>query len=287
MAGVPGTVTPTKRSTMTGDRRRYTREACLISAHVRLGKRIYEGTITNVCEDGAFVATQAPFPEDTSIQLRFRHPRTDATVKARAVVARRIRPGQGQMGLGVRLIDDLSSLEEEAGAVASNSGTWSRPEAVSHSGTWSRVELEKASATSSGAIPTVDDISTSFDGVERRKPRRVRSPRLRVRLKAAGELPSTGIVLDAAEGGCSIATDRPPKVGRLVRLELDNHGGVREPQIELTGKVIWRREDTAVDGSPRAFGVQILHFAGSENRLRYGLFLTFLEDRERNIITVR
>ena len=272
---------------MTGDRRRYAREACLISAHVRLGKRIYEGTILNLCENGAFVATGAPFEEDASIQLRFRHPRTDATVKARAVVARRIRPGAGQTGLGLRLVDDLSSLEEAAGAVASHSGTWSRPEAASQSGTWSRVDMELAAATSSGGIPTVQDISTSFDGIERRNPPRVISPRLRVRLRAGGELPATGVMIDAAEGGCSVATDRPPKVGKLVRVELDNHEGVRAPAIELTGKVIWRREATGLDGSPKAFGLQILHFAGSDHRIRYQGYMSWLKERARNIVKVR
>ena len=272
---------------MLGDRRRYMREPCLISAHVRLGKRIYEGTVVNVCEDGAFVATGAPFEEDSTVQLRFRHPRTDATVKARAVVARRIRPGHGPAGLGLRLVDDLTSLEAEAGAVASASGTWSRPEAASQSGTWSRLDLDEQQSTSSGGIPTVEDISTSYEGEERRTPDRVRSPRLRVRLKAAGELPSTGMVTDAAEGGLSIATDRPPQVGRLVRLELDNHQGVRAPQVELTGEVVWRRAETGFDGSPRAFGVQILHFAGSADRLRYEEFIEFLKERARNIIKVR
>jgi len=271
---------------MTGDQRRYARESCLISAHVRLGKRIYEGTILNVCEDGAFVVTGAPFEEDSSVQLRFRHPRTDETVKARAVVCRRIRPGEGRPGLGLKLIDDLSSLEESGGAVSSRSGTWSRPEAVSHSGVWSRADLERK-VTASGAIPTVEDISSSFDTDERPRAPRLSSLWVRVRLQTAGDAPGTGVVLDAAEGGFSVATDRPPRVGKLVRIEVDSHLGVRSPPMEVTGKVTWRRDEPGLDGTPRAFGVQILHFSGSEHRVRYEQYLAFLEQREASIIKVR
>ncbi len=271
---------------MTGDRRRYMREACLISAHVRHGKRIYEGTVLNVCEDGAFVVTGAPFDEDASVQLRFRHPRTDATVKARAVVCRRVRPGQGQTGLGLRLLDELTSLEAHAGAVPSHSGTWSRPDAASQSGTWRRVDMEIASDTS-GSFPSVEDISEPFAGPERRGPARHPAPQVRVRVQAAGELAITGAVQDAAEGGFSVATDRPPRVGKLVRVELDSHEGGRGAGVELTGRVIWIREETGLDGSPRAFGVQILHFGGSQHRLRYGEFLVFIKRREPRLKTVR
>jgi hypothetical protein len=271
---------------MTGDRRRYSREACLISAHVRLGKRIYEGTILNVCEDGAFVVTGAPFDEDSAIQLRFRHPRTDGTVKARAVVCRRVRPGSGQPGLGLKLIDDLSSLEESGGAVSSKSGTWSRPEAVSHSGVWSRADLERE-VTAPGATPTGDDISSSVQDGGRARAPRLPSLRVRVRLQTAGAPPGTGVVLDAAEGGFSIATDRPPRVGKLVRIDMDSHLGVRSPSLEVTGKVTWRRDEPGLDGSPRAFGIQILHFSGSQHRVRYEQYLAFLRQREANIIKVR
>ncbi len=271
---------------MTGDRRRYPREPCLISAHVRHGKRIYEGTILNVCEDGAFVVTGAPFEEDSAVQVRFRHPRTDRTVKARAVVCRRIRPGEGRPGLGLELIDDLSSLEEEGGAISSKSGTWSRPEALSHSGVWNRAALERK-ATASGAIPTVEDISSSVDTQQRPRAPRLPSLRVRVRLQTAGAAPGTGVVLDAAEGGFSIATDRPPRVGKLVRIEVDSHLGVRSPPLEVTGKVTWRRDEPSLDGSPRAFGIQILHFSGSEHRQRYDQYLAFLRQRDASIIKVR
>lgn len=271
---------------MTSDRRRYPREPCLISAHVRLGKRIHEGTILNICEDGALVLTGAPFEEDSSVQLRFRHPRTDATVKARAVVSRRVRPGGGRPALGLKLIDELCSLEEGAGAVNSHSGTWSRPEAASQSGTWSRLDMEIAE-TASDSMPTVEDISTSFDGIERRKPDRHPSPRIRVRLQTAGDPPGTGVVLNAADGGFSVATDRPPRIGKLVRVEVDSFEGLRAPPFEVTGKVIWRRSEPGLDGEPRAFGVQILHFSGAEHRLRYHKFLEHLELREAARIKVR
>ena len=76
------------------------------------------------------------------------------------------------------------------------------------------------------------------------------------------------LVLEAGEGGISLASDRPPRVGRLVRVDLDSHLGHRSPGVTLTGRVSWRREE----GSP-AFGLQILHFGGAEHRARYNEFL--------------
>ena len=249
---------------MNEDQRRFPRESCLISAHLRLGKRLYEGTLLNVCEDGAFIATPAPLDEDTALELRFRHPRTDETVKARAVVARRIRPGQGRVGIGVKLIDDLSSLESAAGAQASSTGTWSRPELVSDSGSWGQTQRKKE--VISGTVPAVGEPESD----RRLAGARVAGQRLQARHQAPGELPGSCTVLDLGEGGSTLASDRLPKVGRLVRIDLDSHLGGRAPGVSLTGRVTWRREE----GSP-SFGLQILHFGGSEHRIRFAELLAW------------
>ncbi|MCO4772275.1 MAG: PilZ domain-containing protein [Deltaproteobacteria bacterium] len=237
------------------ERRRYPREGCLITAHVRSGKRIYEGTIVNICEDGCFVQTTAPLDDDATLQLRFRHPRTDATVKARAVVARRVKPGQGSMGLGLKLIDTLGMLEPGSrGVEESPSGTWSRQELLSRSGTWAAYDAGDRHDTG-GRTGTLHQAIGDRRGVHTEDTGRTDAGRRRVRIQVAGGSPSMALLFNMSERGFSAGSERAPIVGKLLRLDLEWEGRT----ASCTAKTIWRSD---VPGGLRTFGATVVQFSG-------------------------
>ena len=98
-----------------GDRRRFAREPCLVTVHLRIGTQIFEGTLVNISEDGAFMAIRRTVQDGTEVQVRFHHPWTDQAVTARAMVMRNVaQPGLGgpDAGIGLALLDTLTDLEE-------------------------------------------------------------------------------------------------------------------------------------------------------------------------------
>ncbi len=249
------------------ERRKYPREGCLISGHVRAGARIYECTLVDICEDGCFAVTPAPFDSESMIQVRFRHPRSNELVKARAVVARRIRPGEGRMGLGLRLVDTLGSLEPASGAQSSSSGTWSRPELATRSGTWSRYDLGQGVASLTGEHEIASDI-------ERRGKRtddtsRTDAGRVRVQLQIGGGGRAMALLINMSEGGFCAASEHPPPEGKLMRLETR----YRNQLIAVTSKVVWR-SDTAA--GLRTFGARILQFGDSGSKESWAHMLASL-----------
>lgn len=251
---------------MSGERRRHPRESTLISCHVRAGKQIYEGTVMNLCEDGAFVATPAPLADETAIQLRFRHPRSHETVKARAVVAWRVRPGEGSLGIGVRLVDSLTALEPHSGAVASASGTWARPDLTGVSGIWSTVPHPRDHHTpnihSGEFAPVGDGDLSERRGLSTPDTGRAQAGRRRVSITQPGDHPVMALLQNVSEAGFSAACERPPPEGKLFRLEIPDEGEA----ITLTGRVVWR---TNTSGGLRSFGAEIVQYGGSASRARY------------------
>ena len=252
------------------NRRRHPRQQSLISAHVRYGKRIYEGTIVDISEDGCFVATAAPIERDTAIQLRFRHPRTEEMVKSRAVVARRVRPGAGRLGLGLRLIDTLGRLEPAAGSPhASTSGT--RP----HPGFDSRVGTRAASGAGSARRPGGGQKRRQAKVGDRRGAAnedtdRVDAGRRRVRIQQAGGVPTMGVLLNMSERGFSAASERAPPVGKPFRLEIDLEDSRK---ITMAAKCTWRSD---VPGGLRSFGGALLQFSTHEAAVAWADLLTAL-----------
>jgi len=239
------------------ERRKYPREGCLISGHVRSGKRIYECTLVDICEDGCFAVTQAPFDPETLIQVRFRHPRSDELVKARAVVARRIRPGEGRVGVGLRLVDTLSSLEPAAGAAPSTSGTWSRPELVTRSGTWRTFDLENKVTDLTGEHETISDEERR--GAANDDTGRADAGRMRVQLQIGGGGRAMALLMNMSEGGFCAASEHPPPEGKLMRLELR----YRNQPVTVTAKVVWRSDRA---GGLRTFGARILQFGDTRSK---------------------
>ncbi len=99
---------------MDGERRSCARDACLISAHVRDGSRLYDGTLLDISEHGTYLAARAPLEPGTEVQLRFRHPRTESIASVPAVVMRRVRPGESggcEPGVGLAFLHSLTRLE--------------------------------------------------------------------------------------------------------------------------------------------------------------------------------
>ncbi len=249
------------------ERRRFPREGCLISGHVRSGKRIYEGTITDLCEDGCFVATPAVFDEDAAIQLRFRHPRTEQVVKARAVVARRVGPGAGRLGRGLRRVATQAKRAPHPRAIPSTSGTWSRPELLSRSGTWQAYD---AGHTDQIGALTGEEIGDRR-GVGTPDTDRTDGQKRRLSVHIAGSPPCMGLLVNASEAGFCAAAERCPPVGNLLSIQLTHRGR----PIEVTAKAIWR-SDAA--GGLRSFGAKILKFSGARDREGWRALLQSLRD---------
>jgi len=246
------------------ERRQYPRMTCLISAHVRKGTKIYEGTVTNLCEDGCFVISSAPFDEDAPIQLRFRHPRTDTVVKSRAVVQRRVKPGEGRMGLGLTLVDTLSALEPSAGATVSSSGTWSRPELATRSGTWATFDAGGSTdrITSTGPSDTTHQKIVDRRGMSTEDTARTDAGRRRVKIELSGGAPVMGLLDNISEGGFSASAEPCPPLGKLFRMSFSYDGR----NVELAAKVTWRAD---AQGGLRGFGAIILKFAGKQDHLAW------------------
>lgn len=254
------------------ERRRYPREGCLITAHVRMGKRIFEGTIIDICEDGCFVASTAPFDEDSPLQIRFRHPRTNQIVKARTVVARRVNPKDGRIGLGLKLIDTLEMLGQSTGLTASSSGAWSRPELATQSGTWSTYAQDRrAQAEKKGRGELWSPEAGDRRGLHTEDTDRTEAGRIRTRLQVAGTHPTMALLLDVSESGFCTTTTPCPPIGKLLKIEFTH----QEAAISVTAKAIWRSND----GGPRRFGATILKFGGHDDREGWHAMLATLRHR--------
>ncbi len=237
------------------DRRRHPRRQSLISAHVRYGTRIYEGTIVDISKDGCFVATPAPVERENAIQLRFKHPQTKEMVKIRAVVARRVRPGSGRLGLGLKLIDTQGRLEHaNRNLQASTSSTRSRPGFVSRAGTPGAYGGSHPRRPTGEVEPVHSEVGDRRDAATDR----VDAGRRRIRIQQAGGVATMGFLLNMSERGFSAASERAPPVGKLFRLELDHEDN---RNTTMAAKCTWRAE---APGGLRSFGGTLLQFSSHE-----------------------
>lgn len=261
-----------------GDRRKFAREACLISAFVRVGSRIHEGTLTNISNNGSYFSSRRGVEPGTRVQVRFRHPWTEETVTARGIVMRAVTGPQA--GLGIAMLDSLSDLEEEpdptSGTFAIASGSEAdRLAAQARARTAARL---KAASTPGARVPSPPVATTpSEPKPHQMRPARFGTDSLLVNFYGAGRQDATGTLSDVSTGGLQIKTERPPKLNRLVRLEIQERAG-RQP-LRIAGKVTWSSTE-AKDGRPAGFGVRILHFLSAADEQRWDTFLE--EQRVRN-----
>lgn len=247
---------------MSGDRRRFAREQCLISAHLRVGTKIHEGTLVNVGEDGAFCATHAAVEPGAAVQVRFRHPWNDEPVTAAAVVMRRSRPGDGlgpQAGVALALLDSLSDLEDTTANVSLSDSL--PPEAMRNLRDLRKRALS-ANVERSGGHPTV--ISGPSPTVSGPHPR---PNAVTCTFEATGHAASPGTLRDITPTGFMVATLLPPVAGRLVRVEIDPVAEGVHP-ARIAGEVLWTSADPD-DPRGQGFGLQILHFLSSADERRY------------------
>lgn len=258
-----------------GDRRRFTREPCLITVHLRIGTRIYEGTLVDISENGAFMATRRPLEAGAQVQVRFRHPRTEQTVTARALVVRSAGSGEAQgreAGLGLHLLDTLTDMEV---AVATSSGSFPRlpPDQVEH--------LRRAAGIATAARP--EGVSTPKQQQERKpaevteaRSTRHESPPLQVGFQASDRPNGKGTLGNVSSGGLQVICQDPPEVGRLVRLEIVE--GLGRGSLRIAGRVVWSSPVATAD-RPQGFGVRILHFLSAADERRFAGFLIDVKDR--------
>lgn len=261
---------------MSGDRRQFAREGCLISAHLRVGTRIYEGTLVNISENGAFCATHSSVEAGAAVQIRFRHPWNDEAVTAAGVVMRRSQTGDGlgpQSGVALALLDSLSDLEDSNANVSLSDslvpGAMSAMRALR-----SRAVTDEAGR--SGGHPTIT--SGEYDTASGRHPQLARAVgAVTCTFEATGRATTTGEVKGLTSSGFTVLTTDPPDAGRLVRIEIDPAVADTHP-TRMAGKVLW---SSATDANPRAvgFGVQILHFLSSADERRFGELLAAVEAR--------
>ena len=275
-----------------GDRRRFAREACLLTVHLRVGTHIYEGTLVNISENGAYMATQRTVAEGTEVQVRFRHPWTDRAVTGRAMVMRNVAPGSAGAsgpGIGLALLDTLSDLEDEE-TISSGSFPQIPPE---------QVELLRARAREAAPLPgsrpplggprsapqappPPDDGQatghSASGGGRPPRPARVLSPDLEVLFHASGRRNSMGTLTNISAGGLQVACAMPPDPGRLVRLEIVEGSG--QPNLRIAGRVTWSNPDVDSE-QPRGFGVRILHFLSAADERRFASFLIELKERTK------
>jgi hypothetical protein len=244
-----------------GDRRKFARETCLLSAWLRDGSRLQEGTILNIAEDGAYLATRAFAEVGQTLQLRFRHPWSEDQVTARVQVVRRVAHGSSggpQQGLALQLLDTLSHLEESpSSASGPNPALQSSPD----------LRRDAAEAFSFAAAR-----SSRPPGPKR--PPRILTPGLRVSYAAGGKQEGSGTLVNANRGGLAIACPLPPGAGRLVRLELEAEAGA--PPLRLAAKIVWASAEPD-GGRPAGFGVSILHFLSHGHEKRFEAFLQRLQ----------
>jgi hypothetical protein len=264
-----------------GDRRRFAREACLLTVHLRVGTQIYEGTLVNISENGAYLAIRRSVAEGTEVQVRFRHPWTDAAVTGRAMVMRNVTPGTAGAsgpGIGLALLDTLSDLE---GADVISSGSF--PQIPKD-----QVEALRAKARDTAALreirrpvsqpspKPVAQVAPEPRSIDR--PTRHAAPGLDVLFHASGRRNAMGTLSNISAGGLQVACDAPPEPGRLVRLEIVEGSG--HPNLRLAGRVTWANEDPEGEQA-RGFGVRILHFLSAADERRFASFLIELKEQGR------
>lgn len=272
---------------VTGDRRRFAREPCLISAFVRQGAKIYEGTLVNICNNGGYLATRRTIEAGTKVQLRFRHPWTDETVTARAVVMRRVTRGSSEgpeAGLGMALLDSLSDLEEEPDMT---SGTFPRPEpeqaerlqAQAQASAKARAEqLRAAERLRRASQPGARAPAAAQSGprAHQMRPARLDTPPLKVFFYSSGRRDSFGTLIDISQQGLQIRCSDPPEKDRLVRLELVESAG--RSNLRIAGKVTWSNTIPS-DGKGIGFGVRVLHFLSAADEQRWHQLMKELQIR--------
>jgi len=265
-----------------GDRRRFAREPCLVTVHLRIGTQIFEGTLVNISEDGAFMAIRRTVQDGTEVQVRFRHPWTDQAVTARAMVMRNVaQPGLGgpDAGIGLALLDTLTDLEENQ-ATTSGSFPQLQKEQVEmlRAKARERAALQSSRFTPDRPIPIPRQAPAPADSSKPARPARHATPALQVLFHASGRRNSYGTLGDISAGGLQVLCDAPPEQGRLVRLEIVEGSG--QPNLRIAGRVTWANED-AEGERPRGFGVRILHFLSAADERRFASFLIELKERAR------
>ncbi len=279
---------------VSGDRRRFAREPCLISAWLRLGAKIYEGTLVNISNNGGYLATRRPVQEGTKVQVRFRHPWTDETVTARAVVMRRIASGARggpEAGLGLALLDTLSDLEEEPDLT---SGTFPKPEpvqterlqaqalaaakakAAAEAKARAEAQIRAAEALRAASTPGSRIPTATTKRPQQMRAARFATPALKVLFFSSGRRDSMGTLSDISHSGLQVRCSDPPDKDRLVRLELVEGSG--RPNLRIAGKVTWANP-LPTDERPMGFGVRILHFLSAADEQRFGELLQELQIR--------
>ncbi len=242
------------------DRRRFAREQCLSSGHVRAGSQIYEGTLVNISEEGAYVATRAPVAAGDAVQLRFRHPWNDETVTARAVVMRRVHPGETtgpRVGVALAMLDSLSDLKES-------------PSLVSSSGSFPPDAFPELKALRDRARAAARaQVAEQLSGPHRAVPGPQAAPGrgLSAVFTGTGRPPTRGALRSLGATGFAISTDDPPNKDRLVRIEINDPDPTLQP-MRIAGKVTWSSASEGGDGG-RGFGIRILHFLSSHDEERY------------------
>lgn len=238
----------------------------MLSAHLRVGTKIYEGTLLNISENGAFCATRAPVDPGSAVQVRFRHPWTDEAVTAAGVVMRRSRGGDGlgpQAGVALGLLDSLSDLEDgEANVSLSDSLV---PGSMNTLKTLRKRAIEsEAERSGSHAVVSSDRVAT-ISG-EHSRPH---SPpgSMTCIFEGTGYPPTAGDLRNVSSNGFAVLTSVPPAKGRLVRIEIAPPTSADRP-TRIAGKVTWSSA-TDADAKAEGFGIHILHFLSSADEKRY------------------
>lgn len=262
---------------MSGDRREFAREGWLISAHLRVGTRIHEGTLINISEKGAFCATRSLVEAGAAVQVRFRHPWTDDAVTAAGVIMRRSTGGDGlgpQAGVAIALLESLSGLEDsDANVSLSDSlvpGTISTLRQL-------RERAVTDEAGRSGDHATVTSGPHDIISGSHPLPAANEDGRITCTFEATGRPTTVAELRDVDAAGFTVLTPDPPDTGRLVRIEVDPPSSATHP-TRMAGKVSW---SSSSDASPQAegFGVQILHFLSSADERRFHELLLVVHAR--------
>ena len=216
-----------------------------------MGSQIYEGTLVNICEEGSFVATRAAVAAGDAVQLRFRHPWSDETVTARAVVMRRVHAGETtgpRVGLALALLDSLTALEESP-ALATSSGSFP-PDAFPELKALRERARAAASSVHHLGAPGPASQATGVPAV----------------FTGTGRPPTACDLSNLTATGFAINTDHPPDKDRLVRVEINTADPTQQP-LRIAGKVTW---SSAGGKAPsEGFGIRILHFLSSHDEERY------------------
>ncbi|MGE5113046.1 MAG: PilZ domain-containing protein [Acidobacteriaceae bacterium] len=72
------------------DQRRSERQWIALPVHIYMGKSLIEGTTLNLSEHGMYLFTAANIPFDAKIEVVFRPPSEKETVRASAMVRRKV-----------------------------------------------------------------------------------------------------------------------------------------------------------------------------------------------------